>query len=79
MSNLFKRTNGGVSRGKLGGVGLAIVGVIMAVVAILRAFGIEIPIDDDSIEGLVTAIIAVLLGLGVFGIRAAQDKKQHLG
>lgn len=71
------RANGakGVSQGKAGGLGVALVGLVMALVAFVRAAGVELPVDDTSIRMVLEAALAFLAGLGIWGVRKRQDRQ----
>ena len=73
-----KRADGsGVSAGKVGGVGAAITGLVVAILVMLRAVGVTLPLDDQSVIRIVELLLSVLggfLGWGLYGIRRAQEK-----
>ena len=72
--SIFKRSDGsGTSAGKVGGLGAVIVAALMAILAVVRGFGVELPVTDDQVRIILEALVGVLVGLGVFGIRRAME------
>lgn len=72
----IKRANGvsGMSAGKSGGLGLAVIGLIMGIVSVIRAAGVDLPISDEVILRVLESAAALLAGLGIFGARRRMDR-----
>ena len=76
MKPLNRADGTGRSAGKTGGLGALVVGLLMALLPLLRKW-LDIPIDDAAMKTILESAVGLILGLlgwSAYGIRRAQEK-----